>query len=193
MCGRYQFTSDQNEEIRSIVHQIEQQYGAGAWRPGEIRPTVPAPALTAEGGTIVPRLYRWGYRLPGTLVINARAETAARRPLFRESVASLRCAIPSTGFYEWDADKHKYLFTLPGENVLFMAGLYAVRDGAPCFCILTTAANPSIQAVHDRMPLVLRRDQVTPWLEQADASDDFLRMVPPPLHSVPADMQMRMW
>ena len=58
---------------------------------------------------------KWGYQLPGTLVINARAETVAEKPLFRDSVRSRRCLIPSTGFYEWDGQKRKYLFTLPRE------------------------------------------------------------------------------
>lgn len=193
MCGRYQFTADQNEDIRSIVQQIERRYGANAWRPGEIRPTVPAPVLTADANGIIPRLYRWGYPLPGKLIINARAETAAAKPLFRESVAFRRCAVPSTGFYEWAADKRKFLFTLPDENILYMAGLYAVYDGAPCYCILTTAANPSIQDVHDRMPLVLHRNQVAAWLNQAEASESFLRMTPPSLRRDAADAQMRLW
>ena len=68
---------------------------------------------------------KWGYQLPSTLVINARAETALEKPLFRESVRSRRCLIPSTGFYEWDGQKRKYLFTLPGEGVTLYGG--AVR------------------------------------------------------------------
>lgn len=193
MCGRYLFTADNNEEIRRITRQIERQYGPGTWQAGEMRPTDAAPVLLADGQDIRPRLYSWGFRLPGTLVINARAETAEEKPLFRESVASRRCVIPSSGFYEWDAEKRKYLFTLPGESVLYMAGLYAVRDGRPCYCILTTAANPSMQDVHGRMPLVLRREQVSPWLMQPQETGGLLRAVPPPLRREAADAQMRLW
>lgn len=53
----------------------------------------------------------------------------------------LRCVIPSTGFYEWDREKRKYFFTVPNEEALYMAGLYAIRESRPCFCILTTAAS----------------------------------------------------
>ena len=88
MCGRYQFTAEQCEEIRQIAEAIQRKYGAGAWTPGEIRPSNHAPVLLDGAGGPVPKLMKWGYQLPGTLVINARAETAAEKPLFRDSVRS---------------------------------------------------------------------------------------------------------
>ena len=132
MCGRYQFTAEQCEEIRQIAEAIQRKYGSQNWAPGEIRPANHAPVLTETGGEITPRLMKWGYQLPGTLVINARAETAAEKPLFRDSVRMRRCLIPSTGFYEWDSRKRKYLFTLPEEDALYMAGLYDRRGGEDC-------------------------------------------------------------
>ena len=113
MCGRYQFTAEQWGEIRQIVQEIQRRYGNDAWQPGEIRPTAMAPVLLAGG----PELMRWGYQLPNTLVINARAETAGEKPLFRESIAMRRCVIPSTGFYEWDRKKRKHLVTVKSFGV----------------------------------------------------------------------------
>ena len=139
MCGRYQFTVEQCEEIRRIADAIQRKYGDGAWSPGEIRPCSHAPVLMKDGDGEAPMLMKWGYQLPGTLVINARSETALEKPLFRESVRSRRCLIPSTGFYEWDSQKRKYLFTLTGEGALYMAGLYDRRGNKDCYCILTTA------------------------------------------------------
>ena len=101
MCGRYQFTAEQCEEIRRIAQAIQKKYGKGAWTPGDVRPANVAPVILSEGGKLGPRLMKWGYQAPGTLVINARAETAAAKPMFRESVRSRHCLIPSTGFYEW--------------------------------------------------------------------------------------------
>lgn len=193
MCGRYQFTAEQCGEILRIVQEVEQRYGKHAWIPGEIRPTAQAPVLVSVDGAIRTELQSWGYQLPGSLVINARAESAAEKPLFRDSVASRRCVVPSTGFFEWDIEKRKYLFTLPGEDALYMAGLYSIRDGKPCYCILTTAANASMRQVHDRMPLVLRREQIAHWLSQPEASTDFLRMTPPLLNKSSADAQLRLW
>ena len=193
VCGRYQFTAEQCAEILQIVQELERRYGTGVWTPGEIRPTATAPVLVSSEHGIHPELLSWGYKMPGSLVINARAETAADKPMFRVSVASQRCVIPSTGFYEWDEQKHKYLFKLPGEDALYMAGLYSVRDGKPCYCILTTAANDPMKDIHHRMPLVLKKEQVSPWLEDPKASNDILHSTPPALKSVVADAQLRLW
>ena len=181
MCGRYQFTAEQCAEILQIIQEVARRHGTGAWTPGEIRPTATAPVLisSVEEG-IHPELQSWGYKMPGNLVINARAETAADKPMFRTSVASQRCVIPSTGFYEWDAQKRKYRFNLPGENALYMAGLYAVRDGKPCYCILTTAANESMREVHHRMPLVLRKDLLAPGTHSHFESGKFSQFWPEP-------------
>lgn len=193
MCGRYEFTKERSEELFRIAHEIDQQYGAGSWSPGEIRPTNLAPVLVSKGKTIRPELQSWGYKLPNSLVINARAETAAEKPMFRDSIASRRCVIPSSGFFEWDKDKRKFSFLLPGETSLYMAGLYSIREGMPCYCILTTAANESMREVHHRMPLVLRREQITPWLEQPESATEILVSVPPLLSKSSADDQLQLW
>jgi len=194
LCGRYQFTAEQSAEILQIIPEVSQRHGEGSWRPGEICPTDKAPVLVAGEHEVHPELYRWGYRYPGNLVINARAETAAEKPMFRESVAARRCVVPSTGFFEWDADKRKYLFTHPGQDALYMAGLYAVRDGEPCYCILTTAANDSIREVHNRMPLVLLREQIGPWLRSPEQAGQILRTQPPMLSRTAAfEEQLRLW
>lgn len=193
VCGRYQFSAEQADEILQIIQEIERKNGKGAFRGGEIRPTVKAPVLVAGKEGVEAELYTWGYRLPGSLLINARAETAGEKPTFRESVAKRRCVIPSTGFYEWDANRRKYFFTLPGEDALYMAGLYEIRDGQPCYCILTTAANESMREIHDRMPLILERDQIRPWLEDPERSVKYLRMTPARLKKEPVDGQMGLW
>ena len=61
MCGRYQFTAEQYEEIRQIVQAIQRRYGEGAWQTGEIRPMAVAPVLLDRGA----ELMRWGYQCPG--------------------------------------------------------------------------------------------------------------------------------
>ena len=193
MCGRYQFTVEQCEEIIRIAKEIDERYGAGAWSPGEIRPTSRAPVLVAKDGEVRPELQIWGYKLPDSLVINARAETAAEKPIFRDSVATNRCVVPSSGFFEWDKEKRKYHFHLPGEDALYMAGLFVVKKGVPYYCILTTAANECMQEIHHRMPLVLKREQGTPWLEQPKATKEFLAMIPPQLERTSADAQLRLW
>lgn len=193
MCGRYQFTAEQCEEIRQIAEAIQRKYGKESWTPGEIRPANYAPILVAVSDSPVPRLMKWGYQLPNTLVINARAETAAEKPLFRESIGTRRCLIPSTGFYEWDISKRKYLFTLPGEPVLYMAGLYDRRGSEDCYCILTTAPNASMRPIHDRMPLVVPRVRMQDWLIDGTAALSMLSIQPPELMRQSMETQISLW
>ena len=192
MCGRYQFSEEQSREMRKIVEEVERKYGE-TLKTGEIHPGAKAPVLVASKDGPTPELYTWGLRLSNALVINARAETAAEKPLFRESVEERRCVVPSTGFWEWDADKRKYFFTLPGSDELYMAGLYAIRDGAPCYCILTTEANESMRSVHDRMPLVLTKNQLGPWLSDPGAARKLLQTAPPELGKRDEEAQLRLW
>ena len=193
MCGRYQFTAEQCEEIRQIAEEIQCKYGKESWSLGDIRPASHAPVLVAAANGLTPRLMKWGYQLPKTLIINARAETAAEKHLFRESVRTRRCLIPSTGFYEWDSNKRKYLFTLPGEPVLYMAGLYDRREGEDCYCILNTAPNASMRSVHDRMPLVVPRVKTRDWLTDGTAALSILDTQPPELMCTSMEAQISLW
>lgn len=193
MCGRYGFSEVQAEEILQIVKEIEQGYGAGAWRPGEICPTDKAPVVIAEGGKRVPRLYTWGYRTNDKPIINARSETAESLDIFRESIANQRCVVPCTCFFEWDKTKRKHRFTLPGRDFFYMAAIYALWDGVLCYCILTTQANESVDRIHRRMPIVLSHDSVAPWLESKNAAHDILHAVPPALTAECIEPQMTLW
>lgn len=96
---------------------------------------------------------------------------------------------PATSFYEWDAARHKYQFALPGEP-LYLAGLYDNVDGANRFVILTTTPNASMHGIHDRMPLILRRDQIRPWLTDAESALHLLAAPPPLLERHSTDGQM---
>lgn len=74
-----------------------------------------------------------------------------------------------------------------------MAAIYNVRDGVPCYCILTTDANDSIREVHDRMPPVLEREQIVPWLSDTGATERILSIIPPLLSKKPMDAQIGLW
>ncbi len=101
------------------------------------------------------------------VIINARSETALEKKMFRLPLLQKRCVAPSAGFFEWrqeDGKKQKYLFRLPKTKQLYLAGLYNTFEQMPAYAILTTAANPSVAAYHDRMPLVLEAAQIHAWL-----------------------------
>lgn len=91
------------------------------------------------------------------------------------------------------AQKRKYLFTLPREGALYMAGLYDRRGSEECYCILTTAPNASMRPIHDRMPLILTGEQRQRWLADANAATEILTVAPPELTCASAEAQISLW
>jgi putative SOS response-associated peptidase YedK len=182
MCGRYNFTVEQSDEIREILEKLNAKFHQTAVKNGEIYPTDRAPILIEEEKEVSPTLSNWGFpKFDGKgVIINARVETALKRRL-RDSLVNRRCVIPSTGFYEWDGGKKKYLFRLEDTNALYMAGLYNVYQGELRYVILTTHANASMKEIHNRMPLILPKKELATWILDQSATGDLLRSVPPQL------------
>lgn len=185
MCGRYVLFSDpEMAEIREIIEEV--QKNNPEIKTGEIFPTNKAPVLMLNGDKLIPEAVKWGFpdfRGKG-VIINARAETAPEKPMFRRSLEEKRCIIPSCGFYEWSHDggpKTKYQFNLPGEGVLYMAALYNDFAGERRFVILTTASNESIRKVHLRMPVVLTRQEMDQWIDSYQGALDILQSSRPEL------------
>ena len=188
MCGRYLFSTDEiDPEMGAILAEIETKFGEDAVKKGEIFPTNRAAILTASSGA---RPMVWGYpRFQcGGVVINARRETAAEKKMFRSSLETGRCVIPSMGFYEWSQDKakQKYLFRQPGRTCLYMAGLCRTIDGIERFVILTGEANASVSEIHHRMPLVLDGRKKDDWLHDPAAAEALLSSELPTLVKQPS-------
>ena len=192
MCGRYQLIQTQDPRLQKIWGKV----GAEAFRPGEVFPSTRAPVLIAQGEKIQAVMRLWG--IPGGqkgFVINARAETVLERPMFREGIHRRRCAVPTTGFYEWDSRRHKHLFRPKGGTALYLAGLCAEAEGEERFVILTTAPNDSVRDIHDRMPLVLREEEIRPRLTDSAAAMELLRRRPPLLERTDTEEggQLSLW
>lgn len=167
MCGRYTGYIDESEELKTIYTIAKSAWPDTDFRSGEIFPsnTVPILVSTDESVRAVPGF--WGF--PGrSSLINARSETAAQKPAFADAFRWCRCAVPSTGYFEWDREKKKYLFRQPDRDILFLAGLYRVTEDRICFVILTTAANESVSPVHHRMPVILDRTELYRWNRDRD-------------------------
>jgi putative SOS response-associated peptidase YedK len=140
------------------------------------------------------RVVRWGL-VPswaadpsaGSRLINARVETAADRPAYRRALLRRRCLLPADGYYEWygpagpstrRGQQHRQPFFIrpAGGGVLAMAGLYEFwydasrdRDDPAAWLwtvtVLTTAAEPAVAWLHDRMPLAVPRERYAAWLD----------------------------
>ena len=125
---------------------------------------------------------RWGF-IPhwyksanaGPLLINARAETIAEKPAFREACRTRRCLIPATGFYEWtktpEGERLPWYIQPRSEGLLVFAGVWQdwEREGlhlTTC-AIVTTEANADLAPIHHRMPVVLEAEDWALWLGEA--------------------------
>ncbi|HHW72749.1 MAG TPA: SOS response-associated peptidase [Firmicutes bacterium] len=124
----------------------------------------------AEGSRMA-ALLRWGLTLPwqkpgSKPLINARLETIAEKPSFRNLVNTHRCLILADGFYEWKTEnggKYPLYFTLDGGRPFAFAGLWQEGDTPSC-TIITQPAASFMQPIHDRMPLILTPETENLWL-----------------------------
>jgi putative SOS response-associated peptidase YedK len=114
----------------------------------------------------------------GNQMINARSETAATKPSFRAAMQRRRCLVPADGFYEWQAQggqKQPFYIGLAGGGPFAFAGLWEHWRGPDeefdSYTILTTTANERLQALHERMPVILCPADYDTWLDPAVAAD----------------------
>lgn len=187
MCGRYTIYTDEDErELLEILRIIEEKGKGKAgidFKTGEIFPSDRVPLLIRgnnSGMNII--LSNWGFKVKSGNIINARRETAAEKNLFRGSLIKQRCAVPSTGFFEWDKNKRKFLFNLPDTKMLYMAGLWRNLDDLSEFVIITADANDSVSPVHNRMPLILPREKIESWLYDDSDAMSLTRFALPKLY-----------
>lgn len=181
MCGR--FTQADIEKLDRALYKL---FEVPSFEPRyNIAPTQDAAVIREvnRGRTIEP--LRWGL-IPSWAndpkiamrTINARAESVAEKPAFKDSFASRRCVVPASGFYEWkrSGSKKQPYFIHPTEGGHFaLAGLwdqwFSHTEGpVETFTIITTDANDALAELHDRMPVILSAHDVDTWLDPENLS-----------------------
>ena len=180
MCGRYAATlpPEMMAELFRLLNRID-------YPPRyNIAPTQPVVAIWEQQGRRTAQLVRWGL-VPGwvkdprdfPLLINARAETMAAKPAFRDSVRNQRCIIPADGYYEWmkgpDGRRQPYYITMVDGSPMAFAGLYTSWSGpegeeVDTAAIVTVDASEEVSPIYDRMPAILRGDAIDAWLNTRD-------------------------
>jgi putative SOS response-associated peptidase YedK len=192
MCGRFALTSTP-ESLAERFDLEEPPECAPRYNvaPGQDVLAVRAGAAGARRADLL----RWGLVPPwaespaiGGRMINARSETVATRPAFRDAYRSRRCIVPADGFYEW-ADRggfrQPYWISPPEGGPIAFAGLWESWHGSEGIALetctlLTTQANERLAALHARMPVILRRDAYAEWLDPARAPEALAALLTPP-------------
>lgn len=179
MCGRYFVDrAESPEDLERIIDALNRK--GQIVKTGEIFPgdTVPVIANT-KALTPAPFAIPWGYKMPdGKLIINARSETAAEKPMFQDGMAQRRCLLPATNYFEWEkrsGTKIKYAIRPTVDGVMYMAGLYRIEGNQVRCTILTRQPAENISFIHDRMPVLLPKDAMQDWLNPRYDATDILR------------------
>jgi putative SOS response-associated peptidase YedK len=186
MCGRYTLARTDPSQLRTrwpIGERLEVRRRFNV-APGDDVLAVVQPAGGGQDASAEPEgaLLRWGLvpywasdpRQLGVKTINARAETVAERPAYRDAFERRRCLILADGFYEWSGGVPHWITRFDGEPFAF-AGLWASwrptgadRDVEPlrsCSIVTTAAAGP-VGDLHDRMPVILAgAEQEALWID----------------------------
>lgn len=176
MCSRYFLDADGN----IIAYTFQVPVHDRIRKRFNIAPTQEAPVIRASAdGAREVALLRWGL-VPfwakdlaiGSRMINARSETAAEKPAFRQAFRSRRCVVPASGFFEWTGEagaRVPHAITVAGRPILPFAGLWETwKDAAgtevQTYTILTTPANRFMEGLHDRMPAILADADIDTWI-----------------------------
>ncbi len=184
MCGRY--TLYEIDEVGAL-------YGYEKL-PGDIRPNYNvAPTHTMPVGTADGlEMMRWGL-IPawakdekmGYKLFNTRSETVFEKPMWKGIVKRNRCLVPANGFYEWkktEAGKIPQYIHLPDEKLFSFAGIWETwkHKGQDwhTFSIMTTTPNEEMTPIHDRMPVIVDREDYAMWLN-ADTEDEINALLQP--------------
>ena len=179
MCGRYrlsrrkqmieeQFDCDPWDEDRSPRYNIAPTQAVPVIRQ---HPKEPDRQISTMRWGLIPN---WAKSSDGAAgMINARSETAASKPAFRDPLKFRRCLIPADGFYEWarkGKSKQPYCFEVNEGELFAFAGIWdgwknADGQWIKTCSILTTTPNAVTSTVHDRMPVILNPDSYDLWLD----------------------------
>lgn len=200
MCGRYTLKTDRSK--------IEEHFGlenVPAFEPRfNLAPTQDGLVVRPgkEPGTRTAAMLRWGLipswakeRANLPLMINARCESAASRPAFRDAFKRRRCIIVTDGFYEWSkhgTKKMPYRFTVGDEELFGMAGLWDrwcppgtdADETLETFTVITTVANDVLAPYHDRMPVILPRELYDDWMNPLLSDRETLQRMLMPFSSM---------
>ena len=195
MCGRFVLSSE--------AGRLADHYGLAAvpaFAGGyNIAPSAPVPVVRLGADKEV-AVCHWGFiphwvKEPVLKPINARAETLADKPYFRDAFKQRRCLVPTNGYYEWRAapgGKQPFFIRMAGADLFSFAGLWSVwqgPDGPVESCaIITTKAKEELADIHDRMPAIIAPDRYEAWLEKG--GQDLLRPCAAAMAAVPVSSRV---
>jgi putative SOS response-associated peptidase YedK len=200
MCGRYSLATD----IEGLADRFDFRATGLTYQVRfNVAPTQQVLTVTNDGSENQAQMMKWGL-IPfwaknpsiGNRMINARAETIAEKPMFRQAFQKRRCLVVADGFYEWRKEgksKIPMRIILKSGEPFGFAGLWETwksPEGEPVqsCTIITTVPNAVMEPIHNRMPVILPREAESIWLDQEQHDKDTLEsiMIPYPPNKMEA-------
>jgi putative SOS response-associated peptidase YedK len=195
MCGRSSLTKTEKE--------LEQRFNATFYSE-DLEQYNPLPNYNVAPSHIMPIItqsdkehfqpMRWGFIPPwaknekiGFKMINARVETLLEKNTFKKAVSDKRCLVPSDGFYEWkkkQGGKQAFRIQKKDSSLFCYAGLWSKwispeGDEIFSFTVITQAPNKLVEDIHDRMPVILTKEQEVLWLSEELSPENLIEMLEP--------------
>jgi putative SOS response-associated peptidase YedK len=190
MCGRYTlFETEKLADRYNAKRQFdfENSYNIA---PGE---KVPVNYWNPDNNKPEIKLMQWGL-IPhwskdssiGQKMINARAETINEKLAFKKPFATMRCLVPSNGFYEWkreEGSKTPYFIRPETQTIISFAGIYDIWSNPETgeeiytFAIITRPANENLTKIHDRMPVIISENNEKKWLDPNQNSEELQKLL----------------
>lgn len=165
-----------------LANTIMVKLGKPLFMSGELHPTDVAAVLAPNKDgriAVFPMLWGFSHEATDATIVNCRLETASQKEMWKDSWFRRRCVIPSSWYFEWehfrspDGKKKKvgdkYLIQPKDSHTTLLAGLYRIeeRNGVNCpvFAVITRDATEELRSIHDRMPVILSREDVESWIK----------------------------
>jgi len=184
MCGRYTFFNNIDSLQHLLNIDVIDSNIINHQASYNISPTQNAPVVFEENNKRILKNMRWGL-IPSwakdnsfaSKLINARSETIADKPSFKNLITTNRCVVLANGYYEWvnvDNKKHPYFIYSEENTMISMAGLWTEWKDVISFTIITKKSDISISHLHHRMPLILQEEKIDSYLDKKNTFDDFV-------------------
>lgn len=191
LCGRFLLDSDVGD-ISYRYNYLGLDYDLSIEldnkiKKQEIFPTNSIPVIYKEDKVKID-VFKWGFPTWNKKVlINSRAETINEKTIFKDSFQNRRCVIPANAFFEWkktDNKKQKYRIYLKDTEIFSLAGIYKTfindkDEKFSAFSIITTEPNEKMRSIHNRMPVILDKNEEKIWLDKNENIEELNNIMKP--------------
>lgn len=170
MCGRWYVDLMADYELNQYYNKLKNKKGIKT--SGDVFPSDHVMVIAkSQLQNINVFNMKWGYKVGNKLVFNARFETLYNKEIFVDGINNRRCVIPASFYYEWQKEtKEKNIIKDMNSSTMYFLGIYRFENDEPVCTIITKEASLSLKPLHERMPVIIKKEQIDSWLNDCTSS-----------------------